>query len=144
MGATGDIEGAKSNPGRGTPADTTSRKSSRDAAAACRHPKTPVASGSTPSRGAVQSARAKSTTRLGKTPAAQSHILRSPALFPALNYQLPNAGSYVPKKGSILIVAAGAPWLWDNSISGIPDRASASPARHCADCLADSGYEVTS
>lgn len=148
-GETGATKQSLSNPvrassRRGAPEDTISRKSSKNSSAACRLSSTPVSSRSTPSKGAVQSARASSTTRLGKTPSAKSQIQRTPALFPSLNHQLPNTGMYVPKKGSILVVAAGAPWLWDSSISGIPDRASAPPARHCADCLAEAGYDVTS
>lgn len=77
------------------------------------------------------------------TSAAQTkHVL--PGGRPTqVKHYLPGYGEYVPAENSVLIVSAGAPWIWDRSVQGIPERSSAPSARYCGDVLHESGYAVT-
>lgn len=53
---------------------------------------------------------------------------------------LPGGRRYTPAKNSVLVIAAGAPWVWDAPPLRCGD---ASEARWCVDALRENGYDVT-
>lgn len=58
-------------------------------------------------------------------------------------WSLPDGKAYVPGAGCVMVIAAGAPWVWDNSVQGTPRRSQPPPAHWSVHTLANAGYDMT-
>merc|ERR1719502_2619100 len=61
----------------------------------------------------------------------------------AQKWDLPNGKAYVPGARCVMVIAAGAPWVWDNSVESTPRRSRPPPAHWSVNTLSDAGYDVT-